>query len=230
MEKVGARPQPCPRPAEVPPSAATRVRRHPERAAYDRESIEAILDEGLIGHVGFASEGRPYVMPMLYARSGDQLYLHGSRNSRLLTALADGAPLCFTATLVDGLVLARSAFRHSLNYRSVVVLGQGRAVGDSEEKQAALRSLVEHVMSGRWSQVREPSAAELKVTEVVALDLREASAKARSGPPSDNPDDYSLPVWAGVLPLGLAVQAPIPEARCQAPEPPELAAYRRGHA
>jgi nitroimidazol reductase NimA-like FMN-containing flavoprotein (pyridoxamine 5'-phosphate oxidase superfamily) len=209
---------------------AARVRRHPERAAYDRQTIDAILDEGLVGHVGLAFEDQPYVMPMLYARAGDQVYLHGSPQSRLLSAVAEGAPICLTVTLLDGLVLARSAFRHSLNYRSVVVLGPGRAVRDSEEKQSALRSLVDHVMSGRSDCVRSPSPAELKVTEVVALDLREASAKARTGPPADNRDDYSLPVWAGVLPLGLTAGTPVPDERCRVPEPPGLRSYERRHA
>jgi len=208
-------------------STAT-VRRHPERAAYDRETIDAILDEGLVGHVGLICDGQPFVMPMLYARRGEHLYLHGSPKSRLLSAVAEGARICFTVTLLDGLVLARSAFHHSLNYRSVVVLGQGRAVRKGEEKQAALRTLVDHVMTGRSEQVRGPSEPELKVTEVVVLDLREASAKVRTGPPVENPNDYTLPVWAGELPLELAVGVPAPDSRCQVPEPPTLKAYRRG--
>ena len=206
------------------------MRRHPERAAYDRTTIDAILDEGLVGHVGFVSDGEPYVMPMLYARLRDTLYLHGSPKSRLLGAAGHRAPVCFTVTLLDGLVLARSAFRHSLNYRSVVVLGRARAVRDPDEKQLALRTLVDHVMSGRSDEVRGPSDPELKVTEVVALGLREASAKARSGPPADNPNDLSLPVWAGVLPLGLSVGEPVPEGRCQVPEPAGLREYRRDRA
>jgi nitroimidazol reductase NimA-like FMN-containing flavoprotein (pyridoxamine 5'-phosphate oxidase superfamily) len=206
------------------------VRRHPERAAYDRSTIDAILDEGLVGHLGFVADGRPFVLPMLYARRGDTLYLHGSPKSRLLTAAGQGALACFTVTLLDGLVLARSAFRHSLNYRSVVVQGQARAVRDPDEKQLALRALVDHVLSGRSDEVRGPSDPELKVTEVVALDLDEASAKARTGPPRDGPDDYRLPVWAGVLPLGLSVGDPVAEARCQAPEPAALRDYRRGRA
>lgn len=209
---------------------AVEVRRHPERAAYDRHTIDAILDEGLVGHVGVVAEGQPYVMPMLYARRGDDVYLHGSPKSRLILAVAGGAPICLTVTLLDGLVLARSAFRHSLNYRSVVVVGRGRAVRDAEEKQEALGALVDHVMSGRSEEVRAPSETELKVTEVVALDLRQASAKARSGPPVDNPDDYSLPVWAGELPLGLSVGEPVRDSRCQLSEPPGLKAYSRGYA
>jgi len=211
-------------------SPASTVRRHPERAAYDRATVEAILDEGLVGHLGFVADGRPFVIPMLYARRQDTLYLHGSPKSRLLSSAGQGASVCFTVTLLDGLVLARSAFRHSLNYRSVVVLGQARAVSDPDEKQLALRTVVDHVMSGRSEEVRGPSAPELKVTEVVALDLREASAKCRSGPPLDNPNDYALPVWAGVLPLGLSAGEPVPEERCQVPEPADLRQYRRDHA
>ncbi len=215
--------------ADGAPSSAVKVRRHPERAAYDREAIDAILDEGLVGHVGVASGGQPYVMPMLYARLHDNVYLHGSPKSRLLSAVAEDAPICLTVTLLDGLVLARSAFHHSLNYRSVVVLGRGRAVRDPQEKQSVLRALVDHVMPGRSEDVRGPSEPELKVTEVVALDLREASAKARTGPPLDNPNDYSLPVWAGVLPLGLAAGMPVRDARCRIAEPSNLKRYGRGH-
>jgi len=207
---------------DVEPGAAaplTRVRRHPERAVYDRETIHSILDEGLVGHVGLVLEGQPYVMPMLYARVDDSLYLHGSPKSRLLSAVAQGPPICVTVTLLDGLVLARSAFHHSLNYRSVVVVGRGRVVCD-----------LEHVMSGRSDQARRPSEPELKVTEVVGLDLGQASAKARTGPPVDNRSDYSLPVWAGELPLSLVPGEPIPDSRCQAAEPPSLRTYRRGRA
>jgi hypothetical protein len=205
------------------------VRRHPERAAYDRETIDAILDEGLVGHLGIAVGNQPYVIPMLYARSGDTLYLHGAPASRLLGTMAGGVPCCFTVTLVDGLVLARSAFRHSLNYRSVVVLGTARGVGERAEKLAALEAVVEHVFTGRSDDVRGPSEPELEVTEVVALKIVDASAKVRSGPPSDNPSDFSIPAWAGELPLGLEVGAPVPDPRCSVPEPSALRAYRRGH-
>ena len=217
-------------PKEFAEPPSMRFSRHPERAAYDRATIDAILDEGLVGHVGLESAGQPYVLPMLYARDGDQLYLHGSPVSRLLGALSEGVRICFTVTLLDGLVLARSAFRHSLNYRSVVVLGAGRAVRDRHEKLDALRAIVDHAFPGRSDLVRGPSEPELKVTEVVALDLEHASAKARTGPPADKPGDYAIAVWAGELPLGLLVCAPIPDSRCSAPEPPELRSYRRGAA
>lgn len=207
---------------------ATRVRRHPERADYGRATINAILDEGLVAHVGLASEGQPFVLPVLYARVDERLYLHGSPKSRLLSAVAEGVAICLTVTLLDGLVLARSAFHHSLNYRSVLVLGHGRVASDGEEKQRALRALVDHVMPGRSELVRGPSQAELKVTEVVALELTHASAKVRTGPPIDNREDHRLPVWAGELPLRLAAGQPVVDSRCHAPEPAGLRSYRRG--
>jgi hypothetical protein len=207
----------------------TTVRRHPERAAYDRETIDAILDEGLVGHLGFVRDGQPYVIPMLYARGGDTLYLHGAPPSRLLGTLAGGVQCCFTVTLLDGLVLARSAFRHSLNYRSVVVLGDARAVTGREQKLSALEALVEHVMPGRSDDARAPSDSELNVTEVVALEIDAATAKARTGSPADNRSDLSLPVWAGQLPLVTVGGEPIPDPGCSAPEPAGLRAYRRGH-
>jgi nitroimidazol reductase NimA-like FMN-containing flavoprotein (pyridoxamine 5'-phosphate oxidase superfamily) len=207
----------------------SKVRRHPERADYRRETIDAILDEGLVGHLGFTSVELPYVLPMLYVREGDTLYLHGAPASRLLGTLAGGVPCCFTVTLLDGLVLARSAFHHSLNYRSVVVPGEGRAVSDRDEQLAALEALVEHVLPGRSSDARGPSAAELQVTEVIALGLEQASAKIRTGPPVDNRADLSLPVWAGELPLRVAVGEPVADPACTAPEPPSLRSYRRAH-
>jgi len=206
----------------------TTVRRHPERAAYDREAIDAILDEGLIGHLGLVGGEQPYVLPMLYVRQDDALYLHGAPASRLLGSLAEGSRCCFTVTLLDGLVLARSAFHHSLNYRSVVVLGHARAVTDPDEKLAALEALVEHVLPGRTADARRPSKAELKVTEVVALDLDQCSAKTRRGPPVDTRPDLSLPVWAGELPLVVTAGEPIPDPHCSVPEPAGLRSYRRG--
>lgn len=205
-----------------PASARTRVRRRAGRGHYERERIEQILDAGLVGHLAFVADGQPYAIPMLYVRVGDQLYLHGSPLSRLLKRAVSGTELCFSVTLLDGLVLARSAFHHSLNFRSVVVLGEARAVRGRAEKLAALEALVEHVMPGRSGDAREPSAQELKATEVVALRLDEASAKARTGPPIDAPEDYELSVWAGEIPLQLTPGVPVPDERCTAPLPDYL--------
>lgn len=206
----------------------TTVRRRAGRGSYDRETIHSILDEGLIGHAGIVADGQPYVIPVLYARDGDRLHLHGSPLSRLLGSLAGEARMCFTVTLLDGLVLARSAFHHSLNYRSVVILGSCRPVRDREEKLDALRAIVEHVVPGRAADARGPSDQELEATEVVTLAIEEASAKSRSGPPVDAGADYGLPVWAGELPLSLAVGAPAADARCDVPVPSYLDSYVRG--
>jgi uncharacterized protein len=210
-------------------SPRTTVRRMPKRGAYDRATIEAILDEGLVCHLGFAVEGQPYVLPTIYARIGDEVFLHGSAASRMLRALGDGMAMCLTVTLLDGLVLARSAFHHSVNYRSVVLLGTARAVLDAEEKTRALRAIVDHVLTDRWQAARVPSEQELKATSVLALPLSEASAKVRTGGPIDDEEDYSLPVWAGHLPLALAAGVPVPDARLAGgiPVPAGLAAYRR---
>jgi uncharacterized protein len=209
----------------------TTVRRRAGRGVYDRETIDAILDEGLVGHLAFAVDGRPYALPMLYARRESEIYLHGSPLSRLLRAAAAGAPMCLTVTLVDGLVLARSAFHHSINYRSAVVLGSGRLVTEGEEKDEALRLIVEHAAPGRAADARGPSRQELKATAVVAMSIEEASAKARSGPPVDAAEDYALPVWAGELPLGLAVGVPVADPRCAVSEPPAyLEEWSRGRA
>jgi len=213
-------------PRAQPVSARTKVRRQAGRGQYARGQIEQILDAGLVGHVAFVADGQPYAIPMLYARIDEQLYLHGSPLSRLLKRTASGTEMCFTVTLLDGLVLARSAFHHSLNYRSVVVLGEARAVREHEEKLAALEALVEHVMPGRSADARGPNPRELKATEVVALRLDEASAKARTGPPVDAREDYALPVWAGEIPLRLAAGDPLPDDRCTAPLPDYL---RRRH-
>jgi nitroimidazol reductase NimA-like FMN-containing flavoprotein (pyridoxamine 5'-phosphate oxidase superfamily) len=186
--------------ATDPPSRATRVRRHPERGRYEREVVDAILDAALVSHVGFAVE-RPFVIPMIHARVADTLYLHGSPGSRLLRALERGVDVCVTATLVDGLVLARSQFHHSLNYRSAVVLGRARLVGDDDEKQRALRAIVDHVLPGRADDSRGPSPKELLATKVLALAIDEASAKVRTGPPIDDEEDVALPFWSGVVPL-----------------------------
>ena len=206
----------------------TKVRRHAGRGRYDRGTVDAILDEGLVAHVGIVSDGQPYVIPVLYARCGERIYLHGSPLSRLVRRLGEGVPMCLTVSLLDGLVLARSAFHHSMNYRSVVVLGQGRAVRDWHEKQDALRAIVDHVVPGRSDEARGPSEKELDATEVVALDIDEASAKIRTGPPVDAGQDYALPVWAGVVPLGVAVGAPVADERCTAPVPAYVGGWTRG--
>ena len=181
----------------------TKVRRLPSRGAYDRETIYAILDEALICHVGFVADGQPFVIPTIHWRDGDTLYFHGSAASRMLRTLRSGVDACVTVTLLDGLVMARSAFHHSMNYRSVVVFGNAREVAEREEKLRALERLVEHIAPGRSAEVRGPSESELRQTLVLALPLYEASAKIRTGPPVDDADDYKLPVWAGVVPLAL---------------------------
>ena len=195
------------------PSDRTRVRRVPQRGAYERETVEAILDETLISHVGFVHEGHPVVIPTLHARLGDRLYLHGSAASRMLRTLAKGVPVCTTATLVDGLVLARAAFHHSVNYRSVVVFGTATLVEPGEETVKALELFTEKLVPGRWADVRPPTRQELKGTKVLSLPLDEASAKVRTGPPIDEDEDYDLPVWAGVLPLATEVAEPEPDPR-----------------
>jgi uncharacterized protein len=195
------------------PTERTKLKRLPKRGAFDRETVYAILDAGFVCHVGFVSEGQPFVIPTAYGRAGDTLYLHGSRASRTLKALSAGAEVCVTVTLVDGLVLARSAFHHSINYRSVVVFGIARAVETDEEKTAALLAFMEHVVPGRWDEVRVPNVQELNQTTVLALPLNEASAKVRTGPPIDDEEDYELPIWAGVLPLRTVAGDAIPDPR-----------------
>ena len=187
----------------------TRVRRLPERAAYDRATVHAILDEGFLCHLGFVVDGQPYVIPTGYARVGETVFLHGSTGSRL--GLRPGMDVCVTVTLVDGLVLARSAFHHSMNYRSVMAIGRTRPVTDPGEKEAALRALVEHIVPGRSDEVRGGDSRELAATAVLALPLAEVSAKVRTGPPSDDEPDYALPIWAGVLPLALTPGEPAPD-------------------
>ena len=193
------------------PTPRTDVRRHPERARYDRQTVYQVIDEALICHVGFVADDRPVVIPTLHARLDDTLYIHGSAMARMLRTLGAGVEVCVTVTLVDGLVLARSAFAHSINYRSVVVFGRAREVTDAEEKLLALRATVEHVVPGRWDDVRPPEPSELRATTVVALPLEEASAKVRTGPPRDRKDDYDLAVWAGVIPLALTALPPSPD-------------------
>jgi nitroimidazol reductase NimA-like FMN-containing flavoprotein (pyridoxamine 5'-phosphate oxidase superfamily) len=193
------------------PTPRTKIRRHPERGTYDRETVCSILDEGLICHLGFVVDGTPFVMPTMYARSGDVLYVHGSPASRMLRAAAGPADVCLTVTLLDGLVLARSVFSHSMNYRSVVVLGRAEEVDDPDEKMLATEALVEHVCRGRWADARHPNPKELATTLILRLSLDEASAKVRTGGPKDAEADLDLPVWAGHLPLAVRPQAPVPD-------------------
>ena len=197
-------------------SGRTRVRRAPARGVYEREAVDAILDEGLVGHLGFVDDGQPYVIPMLYARVEDTVYIHGSSASRAIRELTDGIPACLTVTHVDGLVLARSAFHHSMNYRSVVVLGECRAVEGPERREAALKAFTEAMLPGRWDEVRPPTAQELKGTRVLAMDLGECSAKVRTGPPVDDAEDYDLPVWAGEIPLEVVPGAPVADPKLAA--------------
>ena len=187
----------------------TKVKRLPVRGAYDRETIYPILDEGFICHVGFAVDGQPFVIPTGYARIGDELYIHGSSASRMLRNLSQGVDVCVTVTLVDGLVLARSAFHHSINYRSVVILGKAKLIEDPDEKAIALEAFTEHVIPGRWPEIRWPNELEMKATSVLKLPIEEASAKVRTGGPKDDDEDYEMNIWAGVLPLGLKVGIPI---------------------
>lgn len=212
--------------ATIPVTDRTRVRRLPQRGQYETETIHAILDEALICHVGFVVDGNPVVIPTIHWRDGDTLYFHGSAASRMLRSLRDGVDACVTVTLLDGLVLARSAFHHSMNYRSVVVFGKAREVGE-DEKVRALETLVEHVVRGRSQEVRGPNAKELRQTLVLALPIDEASAKIRTGGPVDDNEDYGLPVWAGVLPLRLTPGEPIVDDRVSVEMPEYVKHYSR---
>lgn len=212
------------------PSSRARVRRVHENAHYDRVTIDAILDAALVCHLGFVHENQPYVIPTLHARIGDRLYVHGSSASRSLRTLASGAPMCVTATLLDGLVLARSVFEHSVNYRSVVVLGRATVVDDADEKLEALWAFTEQLLPGRNADARQPTPTELKATSVLWLPLDEASAKVRSGPPDDgDSDDGLLDIWAGEIPLVTSAVAPVPDPLLRAgiPVPDYVRAYRR---
>ncbi len=191
------------------PTERTTLKRLPQRASYDREVVYRILDEGFVCHVGFTVDGQPFVIPTAYGRVGDRLYIHGSAASRTLRSLSGGVPVCVTVTLLDGLVLARSAFHHSINYRSVMILGAATMVEAAEEKMIALRAFTEHVIPGRWDDVREPNEQELKGTAVLALPLVEVSAKIRTGPPKDDEEDMAIPVWAGELPLRITAGEPL---------------------
>lgn len=212
-----------------PVTDRTKLKRLPKRGHFDRETVYGILDEGFICHVGFAVDGKPVVIPTGYARVDDELYIHGSQASRMLRTLADGIDACVTVTLLDGLVLARSAFHHSMNYRSVVVFGRATLVDDPQEKMTALVALSEHIIRGRWNDVREPTDVEMKLTTVLCLPLEEASAKIRTGPPLDDEEDYSLPMWAGVLPLKLTAGEPINDPRLPEgiPVPDYVRNYKR---
>jgi uncharacterized protein len=195
------------------PTKRTQVMRLPKRGDYSDATIHSILDAGFLCHVGFVVDGQPFVIPTGYGRSGDTLYLHGSAASRMLRTLAGGVEVCVTVTLVDSLVLARSAFHHSMNYRSVVLFGTATLVEAPEEKTAALRAISEQIVPGRWDDVRWPTEQELKATKVLALPISEASAKVRTGPPLDDEEDYALHVWAGTLPFHVQVQAPVADPR-----------------
>lgn len=211
------------------PTARTRVVREPQRAVYDRNEVYKILDEGFICHLGFSVDGQPYVIPTSYGRSGDVLYVHGSAASRMLRRLSEGIPVCLTVTLLDGLVLARSVFNHSMNYRSVVVLGTATLVEEPEEKLKALHAISEHIIPGRWAESRQPNEKELKATSVIRLPLQEFSAKVRTGPPIDDEEDYSFPVWAGVLPLVATTGRPVPDKQVELAVPEYVRKYSRAH-
>lgn len=206
-----------------------RIKRLPKRGYYDRETIHRILDEGLICHVGFVEQKQPYVIPTNFARVEDNIVLHGAKASRLLKHIEAGHPICVEVTIIDGLVLARSVFHHSVNYRSVVVFGKGRLLKDEQEKLTALRAVTEHLIPGRWQEARLPNRKELNATSVVSINIDEASAKVRMGPPVDEQEDYALPVWAGILPFQ---ETPLPPIRDELqseiiPLPKYVALYSR---
>jgi nitroimidazol reductase NimA-like FMN-containing flavoprotein (pyridoxamine 5'-phosphate oxidase superfamily) len=211
------------------PSARTRVVREPQRAVYDRETLNQILDEAFLCHVGFTvnSEAQPYVIPTSYGRDGDTLYIHGSAASRMLRNLDQGVRVCVTVTLLDGLVLARSIFNHSMNYRSVVILGTATIVDEPTEKLAALRALSEHIIPNRWDDSRQPNEKELKATSVLRLPINEFSAKVRVGPAVDDEEDYSFPTWAGVIPINTKIGTAIRDERCHQELPAYLQNYSR---
>lgn len=207
----------------------TRVVREANRAVYDRDAIYKILDEGFVCHVGFATEGQPFVIPTMFARVGDHVYFHGSAASRMLRGLSSGLPVCITVTLTDGLVLARSVFNHSMNYRSVVALGMAVAIDDPAEKLRALQAFTEKMLPGRWNDARQPNEKELKATSILKLPLTEVSAKVRTGGVEDDAEDYVLPVWAGIVPLRLVADAPVRDERCDPgiPAPAYATSFKR---
>lgn len=210
------------------PTARTKVRRLAKRGVYDKALVHSILDEGLICHVGFVVEGQPYVIPTLYARDGERLYLHGSAVSRMLNTLGEGVDVCITVTLVDAYVLARSAFHHSMNYRSVVVLGRAQLITDHTERMKALHVLTNHIVPNRWEEVREPNELEMRQTAVLTLPLEEVSAKVRTGEPKDDEEDYALPVWGGIVPISTQVGQPVGDGRVRADATaPDLSRFER---
>jgi nitroimidazol reductase NimA-like FMN-containing flavoprotein (pyridoxamine 5'-phosphate oxidase superfamily) len=209
------------------PTPRTRVVREPHRGVYDRQTVYCILDQSFLCHIGFAIDGQPYVIPTSYGRKDAHLYIHGSAASRMLRNLNDGLPVCVTVTLLDGLVLARSVFNHSMNYRSVMILGKATLVADPDEKLEALRTLSEHIMAGRWADARQPNQRELKQTSVLRLPIEEFSAKVRTGPPIDDEEDYSFPTWAGVVPLEIRTGEPISDPNVQPQR--EVPAYARNY-
>lgn len=207
----------------------TTLKRVPENGSFDRATIYQILDEAFLCHVGFITDGQPFVIPTGYARLGDDLLLHGSAASRMLRAMASGIDVCVTVTLLDGLVLARSIFHHSMNYRSVMIFGKAKVISDEMEKLGALRALTEHIVPQRWSEARPPNEQELKATTVLVLPLQEASAKVRTGDPVDNVEDHALDIWAGVIPLRLSAGSPVVDGklRSEISIPPSVADYKR---
>lgn len=210
-------------------SPRTTVKRLAKRARYDFDAVAAILDEGICAHVGFAVDGQPYVIPTGYGRKGRDLFVHGSAGNRMLKALAEGAPCCVTVTHIDGLVLARSGFHSSVNYRSAVVLGIAVEVTGNEAKREALRVITEHIVPGRWDDSRAPTDKELQATRVLRIPIVEASAKVRTGPPVDDEEDYALPYWAGVMPLRVQAGEPVADPRLGSgrPVPAYVAGYAR---
>ncbi|HTR36270.1 MAG TPA: pyridoxamine 5'-phosphate oxidase family protein [Bryobacteraceae bacterium] len=195
------------------PTPRTQVKRRPTRGVYDKAQVHSILDQGFVCHLGFVVDGQPYVIPTGYARSGEVIYIHGSPASRMIRSASQQFDICLTVTLVDGFVLARSVFHHSMNYRSVVVLGRASVVNDPQEKVEALRCFTNHIAPGRWDEARQPTESELKATTVLSLPLEEVSAKIRTGPPVDDEEDFAVPVWAGVVPIRTELGEPIPDQR-----------------
>ena len=216
-------------PDAVPASTRTRLVREANRGVYDREAIYQILDEAFVCHVGFATEGQPFVIPTLFARVSEAIYFHGSAAGRMLRGLSDGLPVCVTVTLADGLVLARSVFNHSMNYRSVVALGRATLIQDPSEKREALRAFTEKLIPGRWNDARQPNEKELRATSILQLPLTEVSAKVRTGGVEDDVEDYRLRVWAGVIPMHMVTEAPQRDERCDLsiPTPAYATHFRR---